>query len=298
MRFLIAGSSGFLGTMLRKHLTEQGHEVTPLVRRAPQPGEVQWDPYSAPLDPAVVDRHDVVVNLAGSPNVGNPYSSAFRARLKESRVRTTRVLAEAIAASETKPVLLAQNGISWYGDQGPTPLPETAGTVGHEFMTEVTREWEEATQPAAGAGARVVVLRTAPILDARATPLKELRLLFKAGLGGPIGQGTQHMPMISVRDWVAAALHTATTASVSGPVNLCCERVPTNAEFTRELARQVGRPAFLKVPTPVIRAAMGPLNQLPLDSLNTRPQVLIDSGYDFADPDVAAVLREGLSHSR
>ena len=85
MRFLIAGSSGFLGTMLRKHLTEQGHEVTPLVRRAPQPGEVQWDPYSAPLDPAVVDRHDVVVNLAGSPNVGNPYSSAFRARLKESR---------------------------------------------------------------------------------------------------------------------------------------------------------------------------------------------------------------------
>lgn len=296
MRFLIAGSSGFLGTMLREHLTAQGHEVTPLVRRPPRPDEEQWDPYSAPLAPAVVDRHDVVVNLAGSPNVGNPYSSSFRERLKESRVRTTRVLAEAIAASETRPVLLAQNGISWYGDQGPTPLPETAGSVGDGFMTQVTREWEEATHPAASAGARVVVLRTAPILDARATPLKELRLLFKAGLGGPIGQGTQHMPMISVRDWVAAALHTAVTESVSGPVNLCCERAPTNAEFTRELARQVGRPAFLKVPAPVIRAAMGPLNQLPLDSLNTRPQVLIDSGFDLKDPDVGTVLREGLSH--
>ncbi len=298
MRFLIAGSSGFLGTRLCERLDGLGHDVTRLVRRPPGPGQVRWDPYTAPLGSEVVESHDVVVNLAGSSNVGNPYSPRFRERLRQSRVTTTRVLAEAVAAADTSPTFLAGNGISFYGDRGEERLSEDAGTRSDHFMTAVTRDWQQATESAVTAGARVCLLRTAPVLDRRSAPLQQLRLLFRAGLGGPLGDGRQHMPMISARDWVDAVVHLATHPEVSGPVNMCCEQTPTNAQFTAELARQVGRPAFFRVPAVVLRGAMGPMSHLPLDSLNTEPAALLGSGFRFSDPDVGAVLREGLHPSR
>src|SRR4051812_38669474 len=115
---LIAGASGFLGSHLREELTRRGHQVSALVRRAPDgAGESRWDPYAGTLDPALVEAADVVVNLAGAPTAGNPHSAAWARELRRSRVTTTRVLAEAIAASERRPAFLAGNGISYYGDR-------------------------------------------------------------------------------------------------------------------------------------------------------------------------------------
>ena len=298
MRFLIAGSSGFLGTRLREQLQTRGHEVTALVRRPPGPGEVRWDPYAAPLGHEVVDSHDVVVNLAGSPTAGNPHSRKWAENLRNSRVTTTRVLAEAIAASEHKPAFLAGNGIGVYGDHGSEPLTEDADSRGDALLTRVSREWEDATTPAREAGARVCVLRTAPVYDRRSEPLKALRLLFKAGLGGPLGDGSQYVPMVSTRDWVDAVIHLAETGTTDGPFNLCCRTAPTNKEFTRELARLVKRPAFFRVPEFVLRPAAGQMSNELLGSVNCVPAKLLESGFAFSDPDVSAVLREGLAPSR
>jgi len=297
MRFLIAGSSGFLGTRLGERLSAQGHHVTQLVRRPPDSGQVRWDPYASPLGHEVVDAHDVVVNLAGTPTVGNPHSKKWAENLMRSRVTTTRVLAEAIAASDSKPAFLAGNAIGFYGDHGAEPVDENTRSRSDSLLGNVTRAWEAATEPAARAGARVVVLRTSPVFDRRSQPLGALRLLFKAGLGGPLGDGSQYMPMISTRDWVDAVMHLA-DSEISGPVNLCAERAPTNAEFTRELAHQLHRPAFLRAPAFVIRPAAGPAAGELLGSVNSVAAVLLNSGFVFRDPDVGAVLREGLSPSR
>lgn len=299
MRFLIAGSSGFLGTRLVEQLRVRGHETTSLVRRPPSgPSEVRWDPYAAPLGVEVVDRHDVVVNLAGSPTLGNPYSKKWARNLMNSRVTTTRVLAEAIAASSTKPTFLAGNGIGVYGDHGNELLTEAAESRGDALLTRVSRAWQEAAEPAQAAGARVCVLRTSPVYDRRSQPLGVLRLLFKAGLGGPLGDGTQYVPMISARDWVEAVIHLAETGTAQGPFNLCCEKAPTNAEFTRELADQVSRPAFLRVPSFVLRPAAGEMSKELLGSVNCVPAALTASGFTHRDPEVSAVLREGLAPSR
>ena len=297
MRFLIAGSTGFLGTRLGERLTALGHDVTQLVRRAPGPGQVRWDPYTAPLGPDVVDQHDVIVNLAGSPTAGNPHSGKWAQNLMNSRVTTTRVLAEAIAASESRPAFLAGNGIGVYGDHGAEVVSESSDSRGDALLTRVSRAWQAATEPAVEAGARVVVLRTSPVYDRRSQPLRALRLLFKAGLGGPLGDGSQYVPMISTRDWVDAVAHLA-DSDLSGPFNLCTERAPTNAELTRELAHQVHRPAFFRVPELVLRPAAGPMANELLGSVNCVPAALMESGFVHRDPDVAAVLREGLSPSR
>jgi len=296
VRILIAGSSGFLGRALTRSLADRGHSVVALVRRpASGPGESAWDPYAATYDRAAVEAADVVVNLAGSPTAGNPHSAKWARELRESRVRTTSTLATAIAASDRKPSFLAGNGISYYGDRGDEVLTEESDSRGDALLTSVTREWQAATQPAVDAGARVCVLRTSPVLDRRSEPLKQLRLLFKAGLGGKLGPGTNYMPIISLRDWVGGVVHLAEHDDVSGPVNLVCPRPPTNAEFTEELARQLSRPSFARVPKALIKLGAGRMADEILGSVNARPTVLQSSGYSFSDRDVAEVLRAGLN---
>ncbi len=295
---LLAGASGFLGTHLRQGLVARGHTVTSLTRgQASGTDQSAWDPYAGRLDPAAVEAADVVVNLAGSPTAGNPHSATWARELRESRVTTTRVLAEAIAGSERKPAFLAGNGISFYGDRGQEVLDESKDSRGDSLLTGVTREWQAAAEPASEAGARVCVLRTAPVMDRRSEPLKQLRLLFLSGLGGKLGDGRQRMAMISLRDWVGATIHLAEHADASGPFNLCCAETPTNAEFTKALAAQLHRPSFASVPKALLKVGAGKLAPELLGSMNVVPAALEASGYRFQDRDVDAVLRAGLAGS-
>lgn len=295
MRIVIAGASGFLGVHLTKALEERGHDVVRLVRRTPAgPDESQWDPYAHVLDPAVVESAGVVVNLAGAPTAGNPHSRAWARELRHSRVTTTRVLAEAIAAGGSRPAFLAGNGISFYGDHGISILTESADSRGDGLLTQVARDWQVAADAAQEAGARVCILRTAPVLDRRSAPLSQLLPLFRLGLGARLGSGRQYFPVISLRDWVGAVSFLAESPTVSGPVNLCCPQTPTNAEFTEALADAVGRRARLAAPSVLLRPAAGAMAPELLGSLNTLPAALTDAGYEFLDHDVRDVLAAAL----
>ncbi|WP_300406161.1 TIGR01777 family oxidoreductase [Nocardioides sp.] len=296
LSILLGGGSGFLGSHLRRALIERGHSVTILTRRpAESSSEVAWDPYGDGVPQQAVDAADVVINLAGSPTLGNPHSKKWARELRESRVTTTRVLAEAIAAAPRPPAYLAGNGISYYGDHGSAVLTEVSDTRGHALLTDVTREWQAATTAADEAGARVCILRTSPVMDRRSAPLQQQRLQFLAGAGGRIGNGEQYMPMSSLRDWIGAVAHLAEHPTASGPFNICLPEAPTNAEFTRALARAVRRPAFLHVPAAVIRVAAGEMAPELLGSVNVRPAALLESGYEFLDTDVAEMLTSALS---
>ncbi|RLV49117.1 TIGR01777 family protein [Nocardioides mangrovicus] len=296
MRFLLAGSSGFLGTRLRDTLLTSGHEVLRLVRHRPEgPDQREWDPYTAPLDLGHLDGVDVVVNLAGSPTFGNPHSARWREELQRSRVATTRTLAEAIAAAESRPAFLAGNATGWYGDHGEELLEESSDSRGDALLTRVSRAWQRAAQPAVDAGARVVFLRTSPVLDRRSEPLHLQTLLFKAGLGGPLGDGRQYYPCIATADWVGGVLHCAEHDSLAGPVNLTLAEPTTNAGFTRALGRAVHRPTVLRVPAFAIRPLAGGLAPELLGSVRLVPRALLDSGYAFRHPDIDAAVRAGLS---
>lgn len=298
LNLVVAGSSGFLGTALCAALVERGHSVVALVRRPTSaPDESSWDPYAGTYDREAIEAADVVVNLAGSPTAGNPHSARWARELRESRVRTTATLASAIAASDRRPAFLAGNGISYYGDHDEEVVTEESDSRGGSLLTSVTRDWQAAAQPAADSGARVCILRTSPVMDRRSAPLRQLRLLFKAGLGGRLGDGRQYMPMISLRDWTGGVTHLAEHDTASGPFNLVCPRPPTNTEFTRELARQLSRPSFARAPQAAIKVGAGAMAAEILGSVNARPAALEAAGYEFKDRNVAEVLRTGLSHA-
>lgn len=306
LHVLLAGGSGFLGTELTRELRERGHRVTRLVRRpVKEHDESQWDPYSRYVDPVRVEAAEVVINLAGSSLVGNPHSAKWRSELERSRVVTTQVLAEAIARQARDgaraPAFLAGNGISFYGDRsdvGDPVLTEEDDSRGDALLTQVTRVWQEAANPAVAAGARVAFLRTAPVMDRTSPPLKQLIPLFRLYGGAKLGSGHQHMAMISLRDWVAAVSFLAEHDDASGPFNLCLPRTPTNAEFTEALANGLHRKAFLAVPKFVLDRVAGALAPEILGSLNVRPAALEALGFEFEDPDVISTVDAALAARR
>jgi len=295
VRFLLAGASGFLGQAWAGSLVKRGHTVVRLVRRPPGgEEELRWDPYAGVLDPDVVESADVVANLAGAPLAHWPWTAAYKRTFTASRVTTTRVLAEAVARSTRKPILMAQSGIAGYGDRGAEVITEETPMDGSGFLAEVTRLWEAATEPAVAAGARVVVMRTAVVLDRGGGALKPMLPIFRLGLGGRFGSGEQYFPTISLSDWVSAATYLAQDSTTSGAYNVTGPDTTTHAEFVAELARQLHRPALARVPAVPLRAAGGAAGASLLDSARVEPRRLNQSGYAFAHNDledrVAAAL--------
>jgi uncharacterized protein len=295
MRVVIAGASGLLGRHLTDELVHRGHAVIALVRRPTSaPGESSWDPQAGTVDDAVIAAADVVVNLAGAPMVGIPHSPRWQGGMRESRISSTRVLAEAIARTERPPAFLAQNGSSYYGDHGADVVTEESDSRGDAFLTVLTRDWQAAAEPAVRAGARVCVMRTPPVTD-RANPLLKLQVpLFKSFLGARLGDGRQYFPVVSLHDWIGAAVHVLEDSSASGVFNMCAPQTPTNAEYTRAFAHAVSRPAFLVAPTPLLKVAAGPMAPEMLNSINLRPAALEAAGYRFRDRTVDQVVAAAL----
>jgi hypothetical protein len=260
--------------------------------------EEAWDPYAGDVEQSVIDAADVVINLAGSPLIGNPHSKKWAADLVKSRVTTTRVLADRVARAHRDgtgtPAYLAGNAISFYGDHGDQPVDEQSEAWGDALLTGVTRLWQDAAQPAADAGARVAVLRTAPVIDKSNPPLKPMLLPFKLGLGARLGRGNQFFPIISLRDWVDAVTHLLEDPDANGPFNLCCPHTPTNADYTHAVAKAVGRSARLSVPQFVLEKAAGPMAPEVLGSVRAEPAALERAGYVFQDHDVRDVVATAL----
>lgn len=299
MRFVLAGASGFLGQAWAAFLTAHDHDVVRLVRGEPSGAdEARWDPYAGTLDRGLVESADVIANLAGAPLAHWPWTESYKKTFRESRVVTTRVLAEAIAASDRKPVFVAQNGVAGYGDRGAEVITEDTPTDGDTFIAEVTRVWEQATLPAADAGARVVVLRTGVVLDKSGGALKAMLPAFKAGVGGPIGKGTQYFATISLQDWLHTASGLAYDDQASGAYNLVGPDTSTNAEFTKELGKALHRPTFFRVPATPLRVAGGVAGGELLASARIEPRRLLESGYAFAHTDVADRVRAALAGFR
>jgi uncharacterized protein (TIGR01777 family) len=161
-------------------------------------------------------------------------------------------------------------------------------------MGDVVRRWEAATEPAADAGARVVRMRTSVVLDRRGGALQAMLIPFRLGLGGRIASGEQYFATISLQDWIGAATYLALNDGLSGPFNLTGPDPSTNAEFTDELARQLGRRAFLRAPALPLKM-VGPMGGEMLASQRVEPHRLLEAGYAFAHNDItdrlAAALR-------
>ncbi|MFH8615835.1 TIGR01777 family oxidoreductase [Streptomyces sp. NPDC017979] len=300
MRIAISGSTGLIGTALVRSLRSDGHEVVRLVRRPARAGdEVQWDPKRQYVDTGAAGLVgcEAVVNLAGAGVGDHRWTAAYRKEIRDSRVLGTAALAEAVAGLDTPPqVLLCGSAVGFYGDTGDRAVDESA-PPGDGFLPKVCVEWEEAAAAAEEAGIRTVHARTGLVVSRHGGAWGRMFPLFKAGLGGRLGDGRQYWSYIALHDEVAALRHIIDTPSLTGPVNLTAPDPLPNREITAAMARAVRRPAVFAVPAFALRIALGDMASDVLASQRAVPTKLLESGFSFAFPGIDAAIAAALADS-
>jgi uncharacterized protein (TIGR01777 family) len=296
-RIAVTGASGLIGGALVRSLAADGHEVVRLVRHAPRAtGEVRWDPEGKSVDTAGLAGCDAVVNLAGAGVGSRRWTEEYKARIRGSRVLGTAALAEAVASldEDVRPrVLVNGSAIGYYGETGERSVDESA-PAGEGFLPELCVEWEGAAAPAQEAGVRTVFARTGLVVSRHGGAWGRLFPLFKAGLGGRMGDGRQYWSFIALHDEVAALRYLIDTDGLSGPFNLTAPHPLTNREITAAMGRVLHRPTAFAVPAPALRAVLGEMAGDVLGSARVLPARLLESGFAFAFPEIEGAIRAAL----
>ncbi|MFI5782373.1 TIGR01777 family oxidoreductase [Nocardia sp. NPDC051570] len=291
MQVVIAGSSGLIGTALVAALRRDGHEVLRLVRRpAAARDEFGWDPVRAQVPERALRGADAVINLCGAGIGARRWSGGYKQQLRDSRITPTDVLATAVAAAGV-PTLINASGVHYYGGGTGDRVVTESASAGTGFLGALCADWEAAACPAAEAGVRVVLLRSAVVLSRHGGMLNMLEPLYSLGLGGRLGNGRQYVPWISLDDEIGGIRFALTHDTIRGPVNMVGPAPVTNAEFSRALARALHRPAALVVPAVALRLLIGEFAQEAiLHGPRAIPTVLEEAGYTFHHQTIGQAL--------
>lgn len=301
MKALVTGATGFVGPRLLRLL-----DKPVVVSRNPDRAKqsighlagriVRWDPLEGPPPPEAFEGIDVVYHLAGESVAGARWTAAQKARIRDSRVVGTRHLVQGIAQAAVKPAtLVSASAVGYYGSRGDEELTESA-TPADDFLAQVCVEWEREALAAADLGVRVVTARTGIVLGSGSGgALAKMLTPFKLGAGGPLGNGRQWMPWVHVADLARLYVHAADHAEIRGAMNAVSPQPVRNSEFTKALARQLHRPAFMPAPYLGLRLVFGEFAQVLFASQRVIPQVALDTGFAFQYPDITSALREILA---
>ncbi|HEX4320688.1 MAG TPA: TIGR01777 family oxidoreductase [Acidobacteriaceae bacterium] len=295
-KVVLSGSSGMLGSAIGTALKRQGVPVLRLVRRQPRnSGEVQWNPATGQIDAQALEGVTAAVHLSGANVTARRWTKGYKREMRDSRIQTTRLLAETLAQLSKPPrVLITASAIGIYGNRGDEILDEDSQR-GQGYFPELCTAWETAARPAEEAGIRVVHLRFGMVIGKDGGAMARLSPLFRLGLGGRLGSGKQWMSWVSEADVVAAALFALKNANLAGPVNVVAPEPVTNTEFTRELGRAVHRPALLPAPAFALRLAFGEMaDEALLASSRVIPKRLQQAGFVFAHPTLAEAFAAAL----
>lgn len=289
MRVLVTGGTGFIGAALIRALLARGDSVTGFTRRVnPDKGKgslskvrwVEWDPQKDGAWQREFGEHDAVVHLAGETAVGQRYTDALKQEILESRVGSTQRIVRGIEIAARRPeVFVCASGVGYYGSREDGVSLDESAPAGNDFLARVCVAWEEAARQAEQFGVRVVSGRIGFVLGQGGGALSKLVPIFKAFAGGKVGTGRQMVSWVHLEDVVQALVKALDDRSLSGPMNVTGPSPVTNAEFSRQLARVLGRPALLPAPAFALRALFGEGADPLLTGQAAVPSVLLQHGF-------------------
>ncbi len=305
-RVAITGATGTIGAAVCRALLARGDQAVALSRDPERAQQVLgegveargWpDPSGSPPPAAALAGTDAVIHLLGEP-VAQRWSPEAKARIRDSRVLTTRMLVAGLQdlPPDSRPtVLVSQSATGYYGPSGDRELAENA-PPGEDFLAQVVVAWESAAT-AADELMRVVTTRTGVVLSPAGGALAQMLPFFRLGLGGPVAGGKQYVPWIHLDDVVGALLFCVDRPDARGPVNLTAPTPVTNGELSRALGRALHRPAVLPVPGFGLRLLYGEMASIVTTGQRAVPERLRALGFEFGHPELEPALRDVLSQA-
>ena len=302
MRLLLLGCSGFVGRDLVPYLLELGHQITLVSRReSPLPARIAERLVCLRLDPSdpaswqqdallqALAAAEGVVNLAGEPIAEKRWTEAHQRLLMDSRVRTTELLAAAMATLQRPPRVLVQaSAVGYYGTSGAAVFSEES-PAGSDVLAQVCQGWEAAAAKVPS-DVRLVTLRIGIVLGPDGGALGKMLPVFRLGFGGPVGSGQQWMSWIHRHDLVRLIATVLEDPAYSGTYNAVAPQPSRMGAFASELGRVLGRPSLLPVPGPLLQLLLGDGAQVVLEGQHVLPVRLQAQGFPFRYPDLNAAL--------
>lgn len=308
MKVLIPGGSGQVGTVLAQAFHQRGDDVVVLSRT--QTGAtpwraVKWDGETLGDWTSEIEDADTVINLAGQ-SVNCRYTAENRRIIIDSRVKSTRVVGQAIAQADNPPrVWLQASTATLYAHRYDVPNDEATGIIGGaepnapdtwRFSIDVVKKWERELNAAATPSTRKVLMRSAIVMaPARGGSFDMLLRLVRFGLGGRAGDGKQYVSWIHDQDFVQTVDWLIQHEEFAGPVNLAAPNPLPNAAFMQALRQAwgmtFGLPAtawMLELGAFVLRSE----TELILKSRRVIPTKLLQSGFTFQFPTWAEAARD------
>ena len=293
MNIVLIGATGFLGRHIVDRLRTEGHGLRLVGRKRPAAlsEPIEFSSWPEGSDEPPVDAFadaEAIVSLAGEP-VAQRWTPEAKRKIRASRVDRTLQFAEALAGAASRPrVFLSASAIGIYGSRGDEELTE-ASKPGEGFLAEVCLEWERAADFVETLGVRTVKLRIGVALGDGGA-LRKMLPPFRAGLGGKIGSGRQWMSWVHAEDIAGLVSFALANDRVTGALNGTAPRPATNADFTRQLARALRRPALFTVPQMALRLMYGEMASMVLASQRVLPKAALAAGYSFRYPELGAAL--------
>jgi len=299
MNITVTGATGFIGNRLVHELLRAGHSIHALGRKRneglpPAVSFSEWSSTETEPPAESLATADAIVNLAGEP-VAQRWTPEVKRRIRSSRVDGTRNLVKALAKQSNRPrVLVCASAIGYYGSRGDEVLSEPSAPGG-DFLAQVVIDWEQAAREAEALGIRVVSLRFGVVLGKDGGALAKMLPPFKLGVGGRLASGQQWMSWIHVDDVIGLIQFSLEDSAARGPMNATSPHPVTNAEFTRELASALHRPAIFPVPRFALKTLFGEMAEVILGSQRVIPQATQSAGFQFQYPELRPALVRLLS---
>jgi len=300
--FLLTGGTGLVGRQLTPMLQQAGHTVSWLTRNANRaaPEGVQlyeWNVDAGAIDAAALAQCHCLVHLAGA-NVGEKrWTAARKAEILNSRVQSTRLLAQQIQATGHKPeAVLGASAIGIYGMHDNNVLFTEESPHGNDFLAQVTQQWEAESAAFGQMGIRTVNLRIGVVAAIGGGALEAIAKPVRMGAGAPLGNGKQVMSWVHIDDVCRAILFAYEHPTMSGPYNVVAPNPVTNAEFTKAVAKVLRKPMFLpNVPGFVLKTMLGEMAQIALLGSNVSSQKLQAAGFEHQYPTLQPALQQLLA---
>ena len=298
MKVLITGGTGLIGTRLSELLIDAGHEVALLSREPAKSSHYRsfrWDPRAGTIDEAAVPYADYIINLAGSSVADGKWTDERKHDIMTSRLGGLALLHRELAKGDGHEVsaFISASAIGIYGDAGAMLLTEEAPPAPptHDFLADVSHQWELAAAPIAALGIRTVVPRIGIVLSDQGGALVPIARPVKLGAGAPLGNGRQYMSWIHIDDLCRLFIAMLEQERYAGVYNAVAPNPVTNEAFTEVLAEVLHRPLVLpKVPAFGLKLLMGEMSEIVLGSQRVSAEKVLREGFAFEYPTLRAAL--------
>jgi uncharacterized protein (TIGR01777 family) len=288
MEIVIAGASGFIGRHLTAYLEKEGNHVSVIKRNDLASDKLAY----------LLRGKDVIINLMGESIAGR-WTKSKKKRIMESRIRSTRLITDALMAVEEKgeekeSVFIQASAVGIYDERH--RHTEESQHFGRNFLSDVVRAWEKEAARLEPKINKIVILRMGVVLGNNSRIMKRMLLSYKMRIGIQPGKGNQSFSFIHIKDLVKIFGYVIEKREIKGVINAVSPERITFKGFNESLSNLLKPLWKITIPDFILKLIFGEGASVFSEGQHVVPELLLKAGFVFKYADMESAIKEILQN--